>query len=75
MPIWNKLLVALAPGLLWSIAAAWGATPTTLYTFTGGADGGKPVAALVTDGTVLYGTTPNTHDTSHIRRCSPLRRQ
>jgi uncharacterized repeat protein (TIGR03803 family) len=67
MPIWNKLLVALAPGLLWSIAAARGATPTTLYTFTGGADGGKPVAALVTDGTVLYGTTPNING----KACSP----
>jgi len=32
-------------------------TLNTLYTFTGGADGGNPIASLVGRGTTLYGTT------------------
>ena len=43
-------------GTIFSIPVG-GGTPTILYSFTGGADGGYPGGSLSTDGSTLYGMT------------------
>ena len=40
-------------------AAAGASTFTTLYSFAGDADGAAPANGLISDGTLLYGATPN----------------
>jgi len=45
-----------ADGTVFSIPVAGGA-PTTLYSFTGGADGKYPIAGVILSGSTLYGTT------------------
>jgi uncharacterized repeat protein (TIGR03803 family) len=44
------------PGFIFAVNIATG-TETTLYTFTGGADGGTPLAGLTLLNGKLYGTT------------------
>jgi uncharacterized repeat protein (TIGR03803 family) len=49
---WCATLLALL-----AAPAASGGTLTTLYSFAGGGDGATPLAGLVANGTLLYGTT------------------
>ena len=52
-----RLIAMLAPVVVFA-AAAWGQTDETLYSFTGGSDGGNPLSSLVMDAAGnLYGTT------------------
>lgn len=53
----SKLLSCIVSALLVGMAGAPAATFTTLYSFTGGADGGHPKGGLVLSSNLLYGTT------------------
>jgi len=66
--VWASfVIIGLLPGVARSAPSL-----TTLYSFAGGGDGGRPVAALISYDSMLYGTTPNINGTHCFPQCGTV---